>query len=102
MTKCPKCGHEGKIVNECHCDPNNLPTKIPIAPAWKLAGMEYRSFVYSPEYWLKLTGVDPLAYPDWFIVRNGLVACTPAYLAAYAEHIADVHWNWERLGVRHG
>src|SRR5262245_31434120 len=27
MTRCPTCGHDGKIVNECRCDPNNLPTK---------------------------------------------------------------------------
>lgn len=26
MSKCPTCGHVGKIVNECRCDPNNLPT----------------------------------------------------------------------------
>lgn len=27
MIKCPTCGHEEKIVNECGCDPNNMPTR---------------------------------------------------------------------------
>lgn len=31
MTKCPTCGHEGSIVNECGCDPNNMPTR-PVDP----------------------------------------------------------------------
>lgn len=31
MTKCPRCGHEGKIVNECGCDPHNMPTR-PVDP----------------------------------------------------------------------
>lgn len=26
MTTCPRCGQENKIVNQCRCDPNNLPT----------------------------------------------------------------------------
>ena len=26
MTKCPKCNAENEIVNQCRCDPNNLPT----------------------------------------------------------------------------
>jgi len=25
---CPRCGRENAIVNQCRCDPNNLPTKI--------------------------------------------------------------------------
>jgi hypothetical protein len=28
-TKCPQCGRENAIVNECRCDPNNLPTTVP-------------------------------------------------------------------------
>lgn len=24
--RCPKCGQENEIVNQCGCDPNNLPT----------------------------------------------------------------------------
>jgi hypothetical protein len=24
--KCPTCGAENEIVNQCHCDPNNMPT----------------------------------------------------------------------------
>ncbi len=28
MMKCGKCGKENEIVNQCGCDPNNLPTKI--------------------------------------------------------------------------
>jgi len=24
---CPRCGHVGIIVNECGCDPDNLPTR---------------------------------------------------------------------------
>lgn len=27
--KCPTCGMENRIVNECRCDPNNLPTLLP-------------------------------------------------------------------------
>jgi hypothetical protein len=27
--KCSRCGAENKIVNECRCDPNNLPIKLP-------------------------------------------------------------------------
>jgi hypothetical protein len=27
MYRCPICGVVGKIVNECRCDPNNLPTE---------------------------------------------------------------------------
>lgn len=29
MTNCPKCGVANQIVNQCGCDPNNLPTKVP-------------------------------------------------------------------------
>lgn len=25
---CPMCGKPGKIVNECDCDPNNMPTRV--------------------------------------------------------------------------
>ena len=25
--KCPRCGKENRIVNECKCDPDNLPTR---------------------------------------------------------------------------
>jgi len=27
--KCPTCGRLNAIVNECRCDPNNLPTTLP-------------------------------------------------------------------------
>lgn len=26
--KCPQCGADNAIVNQCGCDPNNLPTKV--------------------------------------------------------------------------
>lgn len=26
--KCPTCGKDNRIVNECRCDPNNLPTRV--------------------------------------------------------------------------
>lgn len=26
MNRCPICKKENRIVNECRCDPNNLPT----------------------------------------------------------------------------
>jgi hypothetical protein len=29
MHKCPTCGAENAIVNQCRCDPNNLPTRVP-------------------------------------------------------------------------
>lgn len=29
MNKCPTCGKENRIVNECRCDPDNLPTTVP-------------------------------------------------------------------------
>lgn len=29
MTTCPICGSRNHIVNQCRCDPNNLPTKVP-------------------------------------------------------------------------
>jgi len=29
MSKCPTCGRMNRIVNECRCDPNNLPTTVP-------------------------------------------------------------------------
>ncbi len=35
MTKCPKCGHEGLIVNECGCDHKNLPTVRDIAAVFQ-------------------------------------------------------------------
>lgn len=68
-------------------------------PAWKLAGMTFRNFYYSPEYWLELTGVDPLQWPEWFVVRNGLVGHNPAFREAYGEYIAAVKSNWASLGV---
>ena len=27
--RCSRCGQQNHIVNECGCDPNNLPTKVP-------------------------------------------------------------------------
>ena len=27
MTRCPRCGADNAIVNQCGCDPNNMPTK---------------------------------------------------------------------------
>lgn len=27
--QCPRCGRENEIVNQCRCDPNNLPTRVP-------------------------------------------------------------------------
>jgi hypothetical protein len=29
MHKCAWCGQRNEIVNQCHCDPNNLPTRVP-------------------------------------------------------------------------
>ncbi len=29
---CPKCGATNAIVNQCGCDPHNLPTKLPPTP----------------------------------------------------------------------
>lgn len=26
--KCHRCGADNQIVNQCRCDPNNLPTKV--------------------------------------------------------------------------
>jgi hypothetical protein len=28
--KCPRCGASNRIVNECGCDPGNLPTRPPL------------------------------------------------------------------------
>lgn len=39
---CPTCGHVGKIVNECGCDPNNMPTRIAMSE-WNAATTEERS-----------------------------------------------------------
>ena len=30
--RCPKCGRENEIVNQCGCDPNNLPTRADNKP----------------------------------------------------------------------
>ncbi len=30
---CPDCGKENAFVNQCRCDPNNLPTRPVTAPA---------------------------------------------------------------------
>lgn len=69
-------------------------------PAWKLAGMAYRNFYYSPQYWIELTGVDPLQWPEWFVIRDGNIGCTPAFDLAYEAHISAVGWNYASLGVR--
>lgn len=74
----------------------------PDHPAFRLAGMEYRNFVYSPEYWVSLTDTDPRSFPEFFEVRNGLVGCKPAFRQFYRQHIQTVHANWRSLGVRHG
>ena len=68
-------------------------------PAWKLAGMTFRNFYYSPDYWIELTGVDPRRWPEWFTVRNGLIGCTPAFKQAYEAHVANSRTNWMSLGV---
>ena len=26
---CPRCGRANEIVNQCGCDPDNLPTRVP-------------------------------------------------------------------------
>lgn len=43
-TKCPTCGRVTRIVNQCGCDPNNLPTKIPdagrVGPSEQLPGTD--------------------------------------------------------------
>jgi hypothetical protein len=30
--RCPKCGRENEIVNQCGCDPNNMPTRADDKP----------------------------------------------------------------------
>lgn len=44
MTTCPTCGHTGHIVNQCGCDPHNIPT-VPIRagqfiPRWTSTNTE--------------------------------------------------------------
>lgn len=40
LHKCPSCGARNRIVNECRCDPNNLPTvagvPLPLQPKARL------------------------------------------------------------------
>jgi len=74
----------------------------PDHPALRLSGMEYRNFFYIPEYWATLTGVDPLQFPEFFEVRNGLVGCNAAYRRFYAQHCQAVSANWHSLGVSNG
>ncbi len=33
MNKCGRCGAQARIVNECGCDKNNMPTKVNYAGA---------------------------------------------------------------------
>lgn len=43
---CGKCGRENEIVNQCRCDPNNLPTRIAkhTPGPWKIGyGRSYRN-----------------------------------------------------------
>lgn len=35
MSKCHKCGHEGRLVNECGCDPHNIPTCCDISAVFQ-------------------------------------------------------------------
>lgn len=40
-TKCPICGRQNRIVNQCRCDPNNLPTQ-PLADQSQFAESDKR------------------------------------------------------------
>lgn len=34
MNTCPACGAANHIVNQCRCDPRNLPTRVPGLKHW--------------------------------------------------------------------
>lgn len=57
--KCGTCGKTNRIVNECRCDPNNLPTKLPATEYGPgnpdpRPGNYYVSAVDGPNYYLML------------------------------------------------
>jgi len=65
----------------------------------KLSGMVYHQFKYSPKQWEKKTGENPLDYPAFFTVRNGLCGMTPYGKRIIKQYYSQVSKNWEALGV---
>ena len=43
LRTCPRCGHYNAIVNECRCDPANLPTLLPAEDILVAAAEKYSS-----------------------------------------------------------
>lgn len=66
----------------------------------KLSGMKYFSGYYTPEKWLKITGVDPLEFPKYIKVsRTGACLWTEKaerLMNLRHERIAS---NWASLGI---
>ena len=60
MYKCPSCGNYNRIVNECRCDPNNLPTRIAVID-------EALETIRD----LARTGTAPEALPEVFLRGDG-------------------------------
>ncbi len=49
--KCPECGASNAIVNRCRCDPNNLPTTVPVPEL----GSEF-SLLGRPDFFYRVDG----------------------------------------------
>lgn len=74
--KCPRCGKANQIVNQCRCDPDNLPTQLPprlfigvfpcglsYADRWTEQHGDYKRLAFLPYSTLVLQ-VEPDCPPD--------------------------------------
>ena len=70
---------------------------------FKLSGMVFAQAKYTPEVWLRVTGVDPLLFPSFIsFTQDGLCIWTARAERLYQQHRAQVRANLASLGVQNG
>ena len=67
---------------------------------FSLAGMLYHQGE-PRQHWIDVTGTDPADYPGYIQIRNDACYWTPKAEQAYNARSAQVHSNWNSLGIAH-
>ena len=69
---------------------------------FKLSGMAYKQGYFTPAEWESKTGINPLKFPDYIQVKNGLCIWTEKAENLYNRYIKMVSHNWTAgLGISH-